>query len=156
MTTNKASGGDGIPVELFQILIDDAVKVCTQYASKFGKQQWLQDWKRSVFIPMPKKGHAKECSNYHTVSLISHATKVISPSKSSQYINCEIPYVQTGFRKGRGTRDQSVNIHWIIEKAREFKKNHLLQRLCQSLWLDHILKEMGIPDHLTCPLRNQL
>ena len=89
-------------------------------------QQWSQDWKRSVFIPIPKKGNAKECSNYYTIALISHASKVILKiiqARLQQYVNCELPNVQTGFRKGRGTRDQIANILWIIKKAREFQKN---------------------------------
>ena len=98
---------------------------CTQYASKFGKLQWPQNWKRSVFIPIPKKGNAKECSNYHTTVLISHASKVmlkILQARLQQYVNHELPDVQAGFRKGRGTRDQIANIRWIIKKAREFRK----------------------------------
>ena len=106
---NKASGGDGIPVELFQILKDDAVKVLNSICQQIWKtQQWSQDWKRSVFIPIPKKGNAKECSNYHTVSLMSQAKKVmlkILQASLQQYMNCELPDVQAGFRKGRGTRD---------------------------------------------------
>ena len=89
-------------------------------------QQWSQDWKRSVFIPVPKKGKAKECSNYHTIAHISHASKVmlkILQAKLQQYMNCELPDAQAGFRKGRGTRDQIANIRWIMEKAREFQKN---------------------------------
>ena len=124
---NKASGGDGIPVELFQILKDDAVKVLHSIGQKIWKtQQWPQDWKRSVFIPIPKKGNAKECSNYHTIALISHASKVmlkILQARLQQYVNRELPDVQSGFRKGRGTRDQIAHIHWIIKKAREFLKN---------------------------------
>ena len=88
-------------------------------------QQWLQDWKRSVFIPVPKKGNAKECSNYHTIALISHSSKVmlkILQTRLQQYANCELPDVQAGFRKGRGTRDQIANIRWIMEKAKEFQK----------------------------------
>ena len=104
---NKASGGDGIPVELFQILKDDAVKVLHSICQQIWKtQQWPQDWKRSVFIPIPKKGNAKECSNYCTVALISHASKVmlkILQARFQQYVNCELPDVQAGFRKGRGT-----------------------------------------------------
>ena len=99
-------------------------KCCTQYASK--TQQWPQDCKRSVFIPIPKKGNAKECSNYHTIVLISHASKVmlkILQARLQQYMNHELPDVQPGFRKGRGTRDQIANIHWIIKKARKFQKN---------------------------------
>ena len=100
-------------------------KCCTQYVSKFGKQQWPHDWKRSVFIPVPKKGNAKECSNYCTIALISHASKEmlkILQARLQQYVNCELPDVQAGFRKGRGTTDQTTNIRWIIEKAREFQK----------------------------------
>ena len=112
---NKASGGDGIPVELFQILNDDAVKVPHSICQQIWKtQQWPQDWKRSVFIPISKKGNAKECSNYHTVALISHASKVmlkILQARIQQYVNQELPNVQAGFRKGRGTRDQIANIH---------------------------------------------
>ena len=120
------SGGDGIPVELFQILKDDAVKVLHSICQHIWKtQQWPQDGKRSVFIPIPKKDNAKECSNYHTIALISHATKVmlnILQARLQQYMNCELSGVQAGFRKGRGTRDQIVNIFWIIKKAREFQK----------------------------------
>ena len=127
ITTNKASGGDGIPVELFQILKDDAVKVLHSICQQIWKtQQWPQDWKRSVFIPIPKKGNAKECSNYRTIALISHASKVmlkILQARLQQYVNRELPDVQAGFRKGRGTRDQIANIRWIMEKAREFQKN---------------------------------
>ena len=107
ITTNKASGGDGIPVELFQILKDDAVKVLHSICQQ-KTQQWPQDWKRSVFIPIPKKGNAKECSNCHTISVISHASKVVLKillARLQQYVNCELPDVQAGFRKGRGTRD---------------------------------------------------
>ena len=124
---NKASGRDGIPVELIQILKDDAVKVLHLICQQIWKtQQWPQDWKRSVFIPVPKKVNAKECSNYCTVAFISHASKVmlkILHARLQQYVNCELPEVQAGFRKGRGIRDQIVNIHWIIKKAREFQKN---------------------------------
>ena len=127
---NKASGGDGIPVELFQILKDDAVKVLHSIYQQIWKtQQWPQDWKRSVFIPIPKKGNAKECSNYCTIALISHASKVmlkILQSRLQQYMDLELPDVQVGFRKARGTRDQIVNIRWIIEKPREFQKKRLL------------------------------
>ena len=124
---NKANGSDGIPGELFQILKDGAVKVLDSICQQIWKtQQWPQDWKRSVFIPIPKKGNAKECSNYCTTALISHARKVmlkIPQARLLQYVNHELPDVQAGFRKGRGTRDQIANIHWIIEKAREFQKN---------------------------------
>ena len=125
ITTNKASGGDGIPVELFQI--HDAVKVLYSICQQIWKtQQWPQDWKRSVFIPIPKKGNAKECSNYCTIALISHASKVmlkILQARLQQYVYCEFPDVQAGFGKGRGARDQIANIRWIMEKAREFQKN---------------------------------
>ena len=126
ITTNKASGGDGIPVELFQILKDDAVKVLHSICQQIWKtQQWSQDWKRSAFIPIPKKGNAKECSNYHTIALVSHASKVmlkILQARLQLYVNHELPYVQAEFRKGRGTRDQIANIRWIIKKARKFQK----------------------------------
>ena len=122
ITTNKASGSDGIPVELFQILKDDAVKVLHSIYQQIWKtHQWPQDWKRSVFIPIPKKRNAKECSNYHTITLISHASKVmlkILQARLLQYMNHELPDVQAGFRKGRGTGDQIANICWIIEKSK--------------------------------------
>ena len=109
ITTNKASGGDGIPVELFQIMKDDSVKVLHSIYQQIWKtQQWPQDWERSVFIPIPKKGNAKECSNYCTIALISHANKVvlkILQARLQEYMNCEIPDIQAGFRKGRETRD---------------------------------------------------
>ena len=114
ITMSKASGCDGIPVELFQILEDDAVKVLHSICQQIWKtQQWPQDWKRSVFIPIPKKGIPKECSSYHTIALISHASKVmlkILQARLQQYVNWELPDVQAGFRKGRGTRDQIANI----------------------------------------------
>ena len=129
ITMNKASRGDGIPVELFQILKDDAVKVLYSTCQQIWKtQQWPQDWKRSVFIPILNKGNTKECSNYHTIALTSHAGKVmlkILQARLQQYVYLELPDVQAGFRKGRGTRDQIANIHCIIEKAREFQKKHL-------------------------------
>ena len=115
LTMNKATGGDGIPVELFQILKDDAIKVLHSLCPKIWKtHQWPQDWKMSVFIPIPKKGNAKERSNYCTIVLISHASKVmlkILQARLQQYMNHGIPDVQPGFSKGRGTRDQMVNIH---------------------------------------------
>ena len=127
ITMNKASGGDGIPVELFQILKDDAVKVLHSICQQIWKtQQWPQDWKRLVFIPIPKKDNAKECSNYHTIALISHASKIMLKFLQAwlqQYMNRELPDVQAGFRKGRRTRYQTANIRWIIKKAREFQKN---------------------------------
>ena len=165
-TTNKASGGDGIPVELFQILKDDAVKVLHSTCQQIWKtQRWPQDWKKSVFIPIPKKGNAKECSNYCTIELISHASKVmlkILQARLQQYMNCEeLPDVQAGFRKGRGTRDQIANIRWTIEKAREFQKNIFCFTDYTKAFdcVDHhklwkILKEMRIPDHLTSLLRS--
>ena len=114
-------------VELFQILKGDSVKVLHSMCQQICKtQQWPQDWKRLVFIPIPKKGSAKECSNYRTIALISHVSKVmlkILQTRLQQYVNCEFPDVQAGFRKGRGTRDQIANIRWIIKKAREFQKN---------------------------------
>ena len=124
---NKASGGDGIPVELFQILKDDAVKVLHSICQHIWKtQQWPQDWKGSVFIPIPKKGNVKECSNYHTIALISHASKVmlkILQARLQQYMNREFPDVQAGFRKGRRTK--LPTICWIIDKVR-VPETHLL------------------------------
>ena len=124
ITTNKARGGDGIPAELFQILKDDAMKVLHSLCQQIWiTKQWPQDWKRSVFIPIPKKGNAKEGSNYRTIALISHASKVmlkILQARLQQYVNHELPDIQAGFRKGKGTRNQIANIHWIIEKASEF------------------------------------
>ena len=167
ITMNKATGGEGIPVELFQILKDDAVKVLHSICQQIWKtQQWSQDWKRAVFTPIPKKGNSKESSNYHTISLISHTSKVmlkILQARLQQYMNCELTDVQAGFIKGRGTRDQIANIHWIIKKAREFQEKKIY--FCfidyakafdcvdhNKLW--KILKEMVIPDLLTCLLRN--
>ena len=127
MSTIFSPTGDEIPVELFQILKDHAVKVLHWTCQQIWKtQQWPQDWKRSVFISIPKKGNAKKCSNYRTIALISHTSQVmlkILQVRLQQYMNWEIPDVQAGFRKGRGTRDQSANIHWIIEKARKFQKD---------------------------------
>ena len=127
ITTNKASGGNGIPVELFQILKDDTVKVLHSICQQNWKtQQRPQDWKRSVFIPVPKKGSAKECSNYCTVVLILHASNVmlkILQARLPQYMNLELQDVQAGFRKDKGTRDQIANMRCIIKKAREFQKN---------------------------------
>ena len=129
ITTNKASGRDGIPVELFQILKDDAVKVLHSICQQIWKtQQWPQDWKRSVFIPIPKNGNAKECSNYRTIALILHASKVmlnILQASLQQYVNRELPDVQAGFRKGRGTRDQNTNICRIMEKNKRVPEKHL-------------------------------
>ena len=127
ITVNKASGGDGIPGELVQILKDDAVKVLHSVCQQICKsQKWPQHWKRSVFIPIPKKDNAKECSNYHTTVLISRASKVmlkILQARLQQYMNRELPDVQDELRKGTGTRDQIANILWIIKKASEFQKN---------------------------------
>ena len=129
LTMNKATGGDGIPVELFQILKDDDMKVLHSICQHIWKtQQWPQDQKRSVFIPIPKKDNAKEWSNYHTIALISHASKVmlkILQARLQQYVNHELPGVQAGFIKGRGTREQIANIHWIIKKAGQFQKKQL-------------------------------
>ena len=126
ITTSKASEGNGIPVELFQILKDDAVKVLQSICQQIWKtQQWPKDWKRSVFTPILKKGNAKVCSNYRTIALISHASKVmlkILQARLQQYVNHELPYVQAGFRKDRGTRGQIANILRIVKKAREFQK----------------------------------
>ena len=163
ITTNKASGGDGIQVDLFQILKDDAVKVLHSICQQIWKtHQWPQDWKSSVFIPIPKKDNAKECSNYRTIALISHVSKVmlkILQARLQQYVSHD---VQAGFRKGRGTRNQIANICWIIKKAREFQKNiyfYLMDYAKAFDCVDHhklwkVLKEMEIPDHLTCLLRN--
>ena len=157
ITTNKASGSDGIPVELFQILKDDAVKVLHSRCQQSRKtQQWPQDWKRSVFIPIPKKGNAKECSHYHTTVLISHTSKgmlKILQDRFQQYVNRQFPDVQVGFRKSRGTKDQTANICWIIKNTRDFQKNIFF---CFIYYVkafgcvDHnklqkVLQEMGIP-----------
>ena len=163
---SKASGGDGIPVELFQILKDDAVKVLHSICQQIWKtQQGPQDCKRSIFFSIPKKGNAKECSDCLTVALISHASKgmlKILHDRLQQYMNCELPDVQARFRKGRGNRDQIASICRIIEKAREFEKkiyfcftDYAKAFDCvdhHKLW--KILQEMVIPDHLTCLLRN--
>ena len=128
ITTSRASGGDGIPVELFQILKDDAVKWLHSICQQMRKtQQWPQDWKRSGFTPIPKKGNAKECSNYHTIALISHASKMmlkILQARLQQYVNCELTDVQAGFRKGRGTRDQ-IAIKIGSSKKQESSEKHL-------------------------------
>ena len=129
ITTNKASGGDGIPFELFQILEDDAGKVLHSICQQIrDTQQWPQDWKRSVFIPIPKKGNAKECSCYCTVAFISHTSQVmlkILQVRLQQYMNCDIPDIQVGFRKGRGTRDQIANICWIMEMQESSRKTSI-------------------------------
>ena len=162
----RTSGGDVIPAELFQILKDAAVKVLHSIYQQIWKtQQQPQDWKGSVFILVPKKGNAKEFSKYRTIALISHASKVmlkILQARLKQCINHELPGIQAGFRKGKGTRDKIANISWIIKKAREFQKSIYFCFTDQAkdfdcvehskLW--KILKEMGIPDHLSCLLRN--
>ena len=152
-------------MELFQILKDDAVKVLHTICQQIWKtQQWPQDWKSSTFIPIPKKDNVKECSNYRTIALISHASKVmlkILQARLQQYGNRELPDVQAGFRKVRGTRDQISNIRWMIKKARECQKTSIsaLLDMPKPLTVDHnklwkILQEMGIPDHLTCLVIN--
>ena len=119
ITMNKASGGDGIPVELLHIRKGDAVKVLHSVCQQIWKtQQWPQDWKKSVFIPIPKKGNAQECSNYCTIALVSHTSKVmlkILQARLQQNVNHELPDVQTGFRKGRGNRDKIANIRWSLK-----------------------------------------
>ena len=158
---NKVSGDDGIPVELLQILKDGAVKVLHSICHQIWKtQQWPQDWKRSIFILIPKKGNAKECSNYRIIPLISHDIKVMLKSLH-QYVNREHSNIQAGFRKDRGSRDQIVYIHWIIKKAREFRKNIYLCFMdygktfdCGSQHNMEYSYRAGVPDHLTCLLRN--
>ena len=132
---NKASGGDGISVELLQILKHDTVKALHSICQQIWKtQQWPQDWKRAVFIPTPKKDNDKHCSNYHTIAFILHVMLKILQVRLQQYVNHEFPDVQAVFRKGRGTRDKTANIRWIIEKARVPEKHLLLlYLLCQSL-----------------------
>ena len=141
LTTNKAGGGDWISAELFKLLKDDDVKVLHSICQQIWKtHQWPQDWKRSVFIQIPKKGNTKECSKYRSISLNSYASKVMTQilqARLQQYMNHELPDVQIGFRKGRGIRDQIANIHWIIEKSKRAPEKHilLLYWLCQILWL---------------------
>ena len=151
----KASGGDGIPVELFQTLEDDAVKVLHLICQQVWKtQQWPQDWKRSIFIPIPKKGKAKECSNYCTIALISQSSKVmlkILQTRFQQYMNRELPDVQDGFRKGKGTRDQITNIHWIIKNEREIQKNTFFIDYTKPLTVDHNKLENSSRDGNTRP-----
>ena len=158
ITSNKATGSDGIPADLFQILKDDAVKMLHSICQQIWKtQQGPQDWKRSVFIPIPKKGNAKGCSKYHTIALISHASNVvlkILQARLQQYVNGELPDVQTGLRESRGTKDQVDNILWIVEKARKFQKKTFVSlttlkhfTVCITTnW--KILKDMVIPDTL--------
>ena len=159
----KASGCDRIPVELFQILKDDAMKVLHPIDQQIWKtQQWPQDWKRSVFIPIPKKGNAKECSNYCTIALISHASKVmlkILQARLQQYVNPELPDVQADFRKGRGTRDQIANISGSWKKQESSRKTSISALLTMpkplTVWITinwKIMKEMGIPGYLNLPL----
>ena len=152
--------------ELFQILKDDAVRVLHSIYQQIWKtQQGPQDWKRSVFIPIPKKGNAKDCSNYHTIAFISHASKVMLKflqASLQQYMNHELPDVQAGFGKGRGTRDQIANICWIVKTSRGFQRNiyfYFIDYAEAFDCVDHnklwkILKEMRVPDHLICLLRN--
>ena len=166
ITTSRTNGGDGIPAKLFKTLKDDAVKVLHIICQQIWKTRLCpQNWKRSFFILIPKKSNAKECSNYCTIALISHGSKVllkILQARLQQYMNRELPDVQAGFRKGRGTRDQIANICWIIGKARESQKNIYFCFIDYAKvfdCMDHnklwkILKEMGIPDHLTFLLRN--
>ena len=164
ITINKASGGDGIPAEMFQILNNDAVKVLHSICQPIWKtQQWPQDWKRSVFIPVPKKGNAKECLNYCSITLISHASKImlkILQISLQYYMNWELADVEAGFRKGR---EPEIKLPTFVEsskKQREFQKNICFIDYAKAfdcvyhikLW--KILKDTGIPDHLTCLLRN--
>ena len=164
---NKTNGCVGIPVELFKTLKDDAIKVLHSICQQIWKTQQLpQDWKMSIFILIPKKGSTDECSNYQTIALTSHVSNVmlkILQVRLQQHMNREIPDVQVGkFRKGRGTRDQIANIHWIIEKARKFHKNIYFCFIEYTKAFDCVdhnklwktLKETGMPDHLTCLLRN--
>ena len=158
---NKASGGDGIPAELFQILKDDAVKVLHSICQQAWKtQQWPQDWKRSLFIPIPKKGNAKECSDDCTILLNSHTSKVmlkILQSRLQQYVNCEFPDVQAGFRKGSEPDIKLPAPARSLKKQESSRKTYISAKAFDCV--DHnklwkILKEMGIPDHLTHLLRN--
>ena len=161
ITMNKASKGYGIPAELFQILEDDAVKVLHTICQHIWKtQQWPQGWKRSVVIPITKKGNAKECSNYCTIALISDANKVmlkILQARLQQYMNCELPNVRAVFRKGRETRDQIANICWIIKKERKFHIYFCFTNYAKAFdYVDHnklckIVKEIGM-DWIDLPL----
>ena len=161
---NKASEGDEIPADLLKILKDNAIKVLTVYQQIWKTHPWPQDWKRSVLIPIPKKGSTKECSNQWTVALISHSSKIMLTvlHTSLQHVNWKHAGVQAGFRKGWGFRGQNANIFWVIEKAREFQKNIYICFIDYAKafdCMDHnklwkTLKEMGILDHLTCLLRN--
>ena len=162
----KASGGDGIPAEVFKIIKDSTFKVLYSICQQIWKtQQQPQNWKSSVFIPIPKEVRAKECSNYCIIVLISHASKVILKilqAMDFKYMYQELPDVQAGFRKGRGTRDQIANFCLIIEKSRELQKNIYFCFIDYAIafdCVDHnkwqkILKKIRIPDQLTCLLRN--
>ena len=165
ITMNKSSGSDGIPAELFRILKDNVFKFCTQCVSKFGKLSCDHRTGKGVFIPIPKKGSAKECSDYGTIVFISYVNKImlkILQARLQQYLNWELLDVNAGFIKGRGTRDQIANICWIMEKTREFQKNicfcFIEYAKALSVWVitdcGKILRETGIPDYLTCLLRN--
>ena len=166
ITTNKAREGDRIPAELFQILKDDAVKVLHSICQQICiTQQWPQDWRSSVFIPVPKKGNTKECPNYCIIALISHASKImlkILQARLQQYVNQELPDVQAGFRRGRGTRYQIANICWITEKVSEFQKKKNLLHWLKSLtvWMTtkcgKFLKgwEYLTPEKPVCRTRN--
>ena len=161
---NKASGSDGIPAELFKILKDGAIKVLHSIWHQIWKtRQWPEDWKRSILILITKKGSTKECSNHQTNAFISHASKVmlkILQARLQHYVNWELPDVQADFRKGRGTRDQIANVHWVVEKAREFQKNINLCFIDYAKAFDGVdhnklwktVKHMRIPDYLTCLL----
>ena len=156
----------GFQWSYFKSLKDDAVKVLHSICQQIGKtQQWPQDWNRSIFIPVPKKGNAKESSNYHTIVLISHASKVmykILQTRLQQYVNHELPDVQVGFRKGRGIKDQISNLHWIIKNPKIFQENIyfcFIDYVKTFDCVDHnklwkILRYIGIPDQFTCLLRN--
>ena len=162
----KANGCNRIPVELFKTLKDDAIKVLHSICQQIWKtQQWPQDWKRSILISIPKKSNSKECASNWTIAFISHASKItlkILHARLQHYANQKVPDVQAGFRKGRGTRYQVANIHWIIEKAREFQKNTYLCFISYAKAFGYVdynklwksLREMEIPDHLICLLRN--
>ena len=164
ITTNKARGGDGIPAVLLQVLKEDAVKVRHSICQQISKiQQWPQDWKRSVFIPIPKKGNNKECSNYHTTVLISHASKVvlkIPQARLQQYMNQELPDVQAGFRKAEEPEIKLPTSAGSSKKQENPRKTSPSASLTiHTDCADHnkllkIPQEMGIPDHLNCLLRN--
>ena len=164
VSTNKASGGNGILPELFQILNDAAAQVLHSiYQQIWTTQQGSQDWKRSVFIPVPKKDNATDCSSCHKIMFTSHASKMllkILQARLQEYLNLELLDVRSGFRKGRGTRDQMANIHWIMEKAREIQENIYFFIDCAKAFdcVDNNKLEysngIGVPEHLTCLMRN--